>query len=758
MAPSPRLPHEDTWLARLEALTLRLEAPLYRWIRDAFLFLFYHTGTLAFWTLILLAVTGLYVTLFYRFSFTGSYASIEGIDSNVIGHVIRGMHRYLADLLVLFVLLHAWRMFVQNRFKGPRLLAWVSGVALLFVVWVIGVTGFWMLADVRSQWLHQWLLTLLAPLRAGRAVILNFLLPWEENNGWLYMVTLFFLHVGLSIGLIFVYWLHIRHLNRPRWFPAQPWLVAVAVLAALTALVVPVSRLPIWDFTRLPELVRLNVFYLFWLPEVLVAGRVLLGFLLVLLLVGLLPWWWRPRLQAPPVQLAEEQCIGCTLCARDCPYNALEMVPREGPGPRLVALLHPERCVGCGICVGSCPTDALRLPIPQGDPDHIRTRIRQALQGRPQARLVFACHRHIRMHPDLAAAPPATPEGRPVAVVGLSCIGALHPDVLALAWQEGAAEVQVIGCPAEDCPERYGNNWLDARLHRARKPWLRARWREKPLRVDWVPPTSFPEALRAAMPGNGATGPRLIPPGEWRAWLPRPAFWKAAFLLALMLVLVVLGNRWVYAGPPWAQQATVQIAVHHQPGRPLAEAQPRNAPAGEAPGLYVAMDGRLLAMQPVAAEGTVWAFLQRQIAPGTHTLEAWLTLPGESWLLLKTEQNWEPRRVYTFQFRDRLPGGDPERGRQLFFEQVPGKNTGCRLCHSLNPGERRVGPSLAGIATRAETRVPGMSAREYLYQSIVEPDAYVVPGYPAGVMPPNYRELLTEEDIQDLVAFLLTLK
>ncbi len=129
----------------------------------------------------------------------------------------------------------------------------------------------------------------------------------------------------------------------------------------------------------------------------------------------------------------------------------------------------------------------------------------------------------------------------------------------------------------------------------------------------------------------------------------------------------------------------------------------------------------------------------------------------EAWRLLQVEQTWTSRRIYLFHFRDERQGGDPERGRRLFFEQLPGENTGCRLCHSLEPGVTLVGPSLAGIADRAAYRIPGMKAVEYLYQSIVDPDAYVVPGYPAGVMPPNYREFLSEEEIQDLVAFLLTL-
>ena len=51
-----------------------------------------------------------------------------------------------------------------------------------------------------------------------------------------------------------------------------------------------------------------------------------------------------------------------------------------------------------------------------------------------------------------------------------------------------------------------------------------------------------------------------------------------------------------------------------------------------------------------------------------------------------------------------------------------------------------------------------MSAQEYLHQSIVDPDAYVVDGFAKGQMLRDSAQRLTEEQIQDLVAFLMTLR
>jgi hypothetical protein len=62
------------------------------------------------------------------------------------------------------------------------------------------------------------------------------------------------------------------------------------------------------------------------------------------------------------------------------------------------------------------------------------------------------------------------------------------------------------------------------------------------------------------------------------------------------------------------------------------------------------------------------------------------------------------------------------------------------------------------VATRAATRIPGLTAEEYIRQSILEPDAYVVEGFPARQMLQNFDEILKNEQLDDLVAFLLTLK
>jgi hypothetical protein len=102
--------------------------------------------------------------------------------------------------------------------------------------------------------------------------------------------------------------------------------------------------------------------------------------------------------------------------------------------------------------------------------------------------------------------------------------------------------------------------------------------------------------------------------------------------------------------------------------------------------------------------------------------------------------------------------GDPEAGEALYAQQLIGTQPGCMTCHSLDPDVVMVGPSLSEIGSEAGSRVSGLSAEEYLRQSILEPDAYLVEGFGAGLMPASLAGELTAQQMSDLVAYMLLLK
>lgn len=108
-----------------------------------------------------------------------------------------------------------------------------------------------------------------------------------------------------------------------------------------------------------------------------------------------------------------------------------------------------------------------------------------------------------------------------------------------------------------------------------------------------------------------------------------------------------------------------------------------------------------------------------------------------------------------------LPEGDAARGEQLALAQ------GCSGCHI----SQQIGPawpptdSQPGIGARAEERFTqadytgnAENAQQYLLESIVQPNVYIVEGYQANIMPQNYGELVTDQQAADLIAYMLSLK
>jgi cytochrome c2 len=90
-------------------------------------------------------------------------------------------------------------------------------------------------------------------------------------------------------------------------------------------------------------------------------------------------------------------------------------------------------------------------------------------------------------------------------------------------------------------------------------------------------------------------------------------------------------------------------------------------------------------------------------------------------------------------------------GKQIFTA------AGCGGCHVLGDAQAtgNIGPTLEGLAATAAKRQPGKPPEEYVNEAIVEPDAFVAPGFSAGVMPQSYDEQLTPEQVKALTDYLL---
>lgn len=82
----------------------------------------------------------------------------------------------------------------------------------------------------------------------------------------------------------------------------------------------------------------------------------------------------------------------------------------------------------------------------------------------------------------------------------------------------------------------------------------------------------------------------------------------------------------------------------------------------------------------------------------------------------------------------------------------------CRTCHTVGQTGALRFPDFAGVAARAQTRVPGLSDVEYFAQSLYEPDSFIVPGFNPGMPTINRPPIgLTDQEILTVIAYLQSL-
>jgi coenzyme F420-reducing hydrogenase delta subunit/Pyruvate/2-oxoacid:ferredoxin oxidoreductase delta subunit len=230
-----------------------------------------------------------------------------------------------------------------------------------------------------------------------------------------------------------------------------------------------------------PERAPLDAFYAFWLPLTegrpawviwLIGGGLVLGMLLV-------PVWSRPAVaRRPPKSVVDERlCTGCRQCALDCPYEAIEMLPRTDGRADVVAHVTPDLCVSCGICAGSCAPMGVGPPGRTGRDQLERVRAFVA-ERRPRTGdvVVVACTRGAGGIAESDAV-----DGNPVYPV--ECAGNLHTSVIEYLVRAGAGGVLVAACPLRDCWNREGARWLEERVYHDREAELKERVDRRRVRI-----------------------------------------------------------------------------------------------------------------------------------------------------------------------------------------------------------------------------------------------------------------------------------
>jgi len=114
---------------------------------------FFCLGGITFTLFLLQVLTGLLLSIHYTPSETDAYQSIQRLHHTVpLGQMLRSLHHWAANLMVVMVVLHMLRVFVTGSYKNPRELNWIAGAALLLITLAFGFTGYLLPWDQKAYW------------------------------------------------------------------------------------------------------------------------------------------------------------------------------------------------------------------------------------------------------------------------------------------------------------------------------------------------------------------------------------------------------------------------------------------------------------------------------------------------------------------------------------------------------------------------------------------------------------------------------
>jgi ferredoxin/coenzyme F420-reducing hydrogenase delta subunit len=449
-------------------------------------------GALGFFFYWIVTASGIYVYIFFDTGITQAYGSVDYMtnDQWYAAGVMRSLHRYASDGLVVVMLIHLVREFGLDRARGVRWFSWVTGVPVLIMVYVAGISGYWLVWDKLAQYVAivstEWLDKL--PF-FGQPIARNFLSPDTLESR--FFTLMIFMHIAVPLIALGVLWLHLQRIARPKINPPRGLAAGTGLSMLVLSIVYPaVSQGPA-DLAQVPGRIGLDWFYLPAFPLIEnLPGPVTWSASLVFLVIMVAIPWLPPMRRAAPANVNLDSCNGCRRCADDCPYAAISMEVRSDGKPfEAEAVVDPSLCVSCGICAGACPTSMpfrrMSELIPGIDlPDRSIAAIRAdteaegaRIHGETRI-MVFGCTN---------AAIAAQVRSGHVGVVPVNCTGHLPPAFIDYVLSRKLADgVLLLGCSANACHNRFGMTWTEQRIACTRDPHLRARVPRERLRTLWA--------------------------------------------------------------------------------------------------------------------------------------------------------------------------------------------------------------------------------------------------------------------------------
>jgi ferredoxin/coenzyme F420-reducing hydrogenase delta subunit len=385
---------------------------------------------------------------------------------------------------------------------------------VLILVYVAGISGYWLVWDKLAQYVAivstEWLDHL--PF-FGQPMARNFLSPAALESR--FFTLMIFMHIAVPLIALVILWLHLQRVSRPRINPPRGLAMGTGLsLFLLSALHPAYSQAPA-NLAEVPGTVGLDWFYLGAYPllENLPGTVTWTGAVAILVIMVGMPWL--PPFRRPQTAVVDlANCNGCSRCMNDCPYSAITMQVRSDGKPFAgEAVVDPDLCVACGICAGACPTATpfrrMSALVPGIDvPGRTVAAIRADTNAEAERLLGNS---RIMIYGCANAGIAQAFRSERIGVVPLNCTGQLPPSFIDYVLSRHLADgVVIAGCAENSCYNRFGTKWTTERLASRRDPHLRHRVPRQRLKVVWAGRLGG-HALRSTLDGFAAELERLGP-------------------------------------------------------------------------------------------------------------------------------------------------------------------------------------------------------------------------------------------------------
>jgi len=308
---------------------------------------FYYLGAISYFMFWVVVASGFYVYVFYETGVDTTFASVERLTHGqwFAGGIMRSLHRYASDAMVLTMMLHLARHFFFDRYRGFRAFSWITGVILIWLLYVSGVNGYMLPWDQLAQYVvvttAEWFDVL--PVFRG-AMVRNFALPEAVTDRLFSLLS--FLHIGIPLAMLAGLWIHTQRVPRARTLPPRSLAIGLTLMLLALSVAKPATSQGAADFSRIQSTLAIDWFYLTPYPWITSGHGALLWWLAggATLLLLLAPW-------LPPARRGAQ-----LTWKMDVHPGSLSVPVRAGDtlldaGLRAqVALPFECRSGGCGVC------------------------------------------------------------------------------------------------------------------------------------------------------------------------------------------------------------------------------------------------------------------------------------------------------------------------------------------------------------------------------------------------------------------------